>query len=298
MINAGHLRELDKLDRAARRVVEKCGFQTAYGWFVPYRNFREMKQEFDVLKAQYFALRDEILERYEELKRDAREAYAAAAREAYRLLQRDFAAEAPEDFVARFVEAASAALPSPERVRDSFYMEMDVAFVPLTSFLAAEEAQRRLIKQREELLERELRLLEQELAAKERLQAEEEALQKQILRERCEAELLKARRERELMEEAHREAIEAFRRQIDEFLGDVVGRVYGIVYEAVLAVRERLARRGELRAADGRRLISVAERAQALNFTDDARVEEPTSENCATWQPTWKAGTRLKCNRS
>jgi hypothetical protein len=245
LLDSEYLRRLDRIDRAMRRLVEKNGFQTAYGFFVPYGLFSEVKSDMKVLEDDYFKVRDEILDLYDTCRCHTEEAYRKAAAKAYQLLYLDASAVPPDEFVESFVRRVMDNFPSLERIRDSFAVELGVSYVPLTTFVQEQEARRRLIKKKEELLEEQLRLEEGEIAY-----------------------------QRRRFEDVNREAIVSYKRQMDDFISDVVGQTYAIIYEAVNTVRQHCAKNGSLGSGDVKRLKSMIAKVRKLNLFESKEIDQ------------------------
>ncbi|MGB9886487.1 MAG: DUF3150 domain-containing protein [Moorellales bacterium] len=260
LLSLDYLRRLDKIESRARRAVERHGFRTRWGIFVPYGAWEEMKAEVEPLRAEYFAVCEEILAKYDALRAEVEEAYRAAARQAYRQMVMDRAAEPPEDFIRNFVGAVMKHFPTPEQIRGSFYFELDIGFVPLTSMLEEEEARRRLVEEKRRLVE-------------EAVEAE-----RAVIREQERTRIMEQRYKQDRIREIHREVLESYRRGLDDFLGSVLGRIRGMIYEACAAAKENVDRTGRLGPGDVRRLKTLVERVERLNFLNDGEVERYLSE--------------------
>ena len=60
LLPAQTLRALEAVESRARKVLIRSGFKTVWGTFVPVTSYREFRQEMDLCRDDYFALRDEI----------------------------------------------------------------------------------------------------------------------------------------------------------------------------------------------------------------------------------------------
>lgn len=278
LINNTYLRALNNIEGSARRTIEKYGFRTRWGVFVPYRNWEVMKQELDEYQSQYFTIRDDIIANYDVIKEETETVYRQAARESYKFLALDKNAVAPEEFVNKFTEAAMKHFPAPDRIYASFYFELDIGFVPLTSMIEEEKARTELIRQREELIKRELDLEEKKLTEEERVQRAQEYAKLEIIEAQKRTQVMAEHYKQEQIQEIHKETLESYRRGVDSFLADVVGRVRGMIYEACSTVRDNVAKNGAVTAGDSRRLQSLIKKVEALNFTDDAQVNQYLAE--------------------
>jgi hypothetical protein len=273
LLSLDYLRRLDRIESRARAAVEKYGFPTRWGTFVPYQNWGDMKAEVDACREEYFAVRDEILANYDALKLATEAAYREAAVQAYRHLAMDRNAKVPAEFAEMFVRAVMDHFPTPERVRASFYFDLDVGFVPLTSHLQEERARVALLEEKERLVRGRLAEEEMKLSEERRLREARERAELAIAEEEKRARVVAARYEQDRIREIHKEALETYRRGLDGFLADTLGRLRGMVYEACAAVRDHVERAGALGAGDVRRLKTLVERLERLNFTRDAEVE-------------------------
>lgn len=234
LLNNKYVCRLDTLERQGRRTPEKYGFRTKWGVFVPYQNFPVMREELEKIRGEYFATQYEILERYTELREETRLAYEKAAVETYRTLQKDRYADVPEEFIRTFVNGIMALFPDKATIATTFYFDMEVGFIPLTTML--QEEQYRM----------------DQLQAAEQLALQQEKLDQ--------------------IRAIHRETLDSYRRGLNDFLQNVIGRVYGMVYEAVEAVRDSLAKRDNLHAGDIKRLRALVEKVNRLNFNNDQKV--------------------------
>jgi len=245
LLSSEYLHKLDRIDRSMRRLVESNGFKTVYGVFVPYGLFSEVKSEMDELKTDYFAVRDEILSLYDDCRCQTEDAYRKAAGKAYQLLCMDAGATPPAEFVENFVKRVMEHFPTHDRIKGSFEIDLEVSYVPLTTFMQEQEARQRLIAEKESLIEEQLQLEQGELT-------------------------YRARR----FEEVNREAIASYKRQMDEFIADVVGQTYAIIYEAVNAVRQHCAKNGCLGAGDVKRLRAMIAKVRKLNLFESKEIAQ------------------------
>jgi len=77
-------RKLEAIESAGRKALERSGYTTFWGTFVPATHFTDWQAENNAHKARYFAARDGIAERYDEIVAELAAAYRGAARAAFR----------------------------------------------------------------------------------------------------------------------------------------------------------------------------------------------------------------------
>lgn len=268
------LRSLDRIESKMRRLVDvKYGIPTVAGVFVPYKNLEPMKKEIESLKAEYFAIRDEILANYEVLKIETKEAYAAFAVEVYRLLRKDPAYNPTPEEVKSFVDATMSYFPTPAQVRSSFYVNVEVGVVQTTAFLAEQEARLRLVQEREEVYRRELALIEQKITEEERRQRRLEAERLRLEQERYKSLIAQEQAKQKAIEEAVAQARAEYLPQMEQIFADLAGAVHGIIYDTLTRVTKALETNGALRPADSKSLSCLVEKVRTLAFNPDPEVE-------------------------
>jgi len=145
-------RKLEAIESAGRKALERSGYTTFWGTFVPATNFNDWQAENDAHKARYFAARDEIAERYDEIVAELTAAYRGAARAAFRraraLAEEEITREMLIDeafFVDRFLRRIRALIPSAEEIQRSFDLEEEYTYIPLPSLLAEDAAEKERI---------------------------------------------------------------------------------------------------------------------------------------------------------
>ncbi len=138
LLPRGTLEKLDRLESQGRSNLHRYSLDTRLGTFVPADALPRFLEEHQTLRAQFFALRDEIVARFPRLRDQGREACAHAAETLYDALRA--VGVTREIFVAQYVERALAAWPTTGQVHASFMFDYDLLYVPLASELAAEQA--------------------------------------------------------------------------------------------------------------------------------------------------------------
>jgi hypothetical protein len=268
------VRALDSADSSARKWLERCAFRTYWGFFVPVTAYGEWKASNEDFKRQYLAIRDRLTADYERTVDRVLAKYRVAACAAYRRLRRldpDAVAELDQEtFAGRFVAEIARQIPSRDDFNTSFTFDVELAYVPLPSLLAEEqaEAERLRAQARAEAERRELALhLERERAwaEGERLRAEVDAARDA------------AAWKEQLMRQMHAEVVAQARRQkeqvVDSFLRDVVAQLRTLVYEAATDVLTSLQKNGRLHSRSVVQLRNLVEQVERLNFAGDADLD-------------------------
>lgn len=274
LLSAETLRKLDRIDQQIRRAVdEKYSVPTVAGPFVPFKNVELMKAEVEQLKDEYFAVRDEILDRYDEIKVETQASYRDFAVEVYRLINKNPYYFPTGEEVERFVQSAMSHFPSEKEVYSSFYVTLSVGVVETTEFLSNQEARLRLIREREKSYREELGLIERQLSEDSKVQAEHERLRLQNEREEAKVKLAKLQAEQKAVEEALALKRDEYMPRMEQVFADLAGAVHGIIYDAVDKVNSSLKVRGSLSGASTRSLKGLAEKVRPLMLEPDPEVE-------------------------
>lgn len=236
-------REGDRTERRGRALLEECSFKTDQGRFVPVTAFLRWEQENALIHEEYLRLRDDLLERYDEIREQVLRDYERAAEKLYRRLASSLPALTTEQgFVENFVQRIADDYPSPGDIEMSWRYEENIFYFPLPSGM------------------------EREVLESERLRIDREAL-KQEEQTRLEV----ARRmgaEVARRSEAKREEI------IDGFLKGVAGQLRSLVYDTVSSALGTFQRRGKFSEHAAERLGKMISRIKSLNFYGDADVED------------------------
>lgn len=276
LLPAGVLRELDSIESAARKWLEKKSFRTYWGFFMPAAAYPDWKAGNEEYIQRYMAARDGIVQDYEQIIQDVLYGYKMAAGGAYRRLQalhpehlRRFANQ--DEFAAAFVAGVQQHLVSATVIRDSFYFDVELRYIPLPSLLAEDWAE----KQRVEAAAEKQRLeawAERELI-QDQLKAEQAKLDVEVQLARSEADW-----KEQLMREMHRDVIDQARRQkkklVDGFLNDVVVQLRGMVYDASIDVLGAIERNNNLPPRSVVQLKNMVDQIKSLNFYGDAEIEQ------------------------
>ena len=267
------LRKLDQIEAKIRRTVEKYGIPTKAGTFVPFKNVPAMKKEIKQLEHEYYAIRDEIIEKYDELKNQTEEFYKKFAVEAYRLVKKDPSYQPSGEEIKNFVNATMAYFPTVEGIYNSFYIEVEADLLPTTEFLVTQQERLELIRKRSAIYKKEIELIEKELTEDERVQAEREKTKLLIEKERKKLELQRLKIEENAIKEALAQKKKQYAQDLEETFADLAGAVHGIIYDTLTRVNDALKTHGALRAADTKSLSNLVEKVRTLMFEDDPDVK-------------------------
>lgn len=139
LIPLSYLKNLDAVETRARRLLKESSFNTAWGYFVPYQVYNELRRKLEEIKAEYKSFHDNIIADYDSIRTSTYMKYREAAQEVYRTLQKDSDAWVPDDFVENFVFRVMNAFPSIEEIEGSYKFEINLSFVPVTTTMAEME---------------------------------------------------------------------------------------------------------------------------------------------------------------
>ena len=272
-------RQLEAIESAGRKALERNGYATYWGVFVPATNFAEWQAENETHKRRYFEAREQIVSEYDAILAQLTDAYRGAARAAFRrarvltpdgMTRQDAIDDMLEErhFVDRFVRRILALIPSPFDIERSFAWEEEFSYIPLPSLLAEDAREKERIER-----ERERERMEAELARDELWK--EIAIRDEADRERRQK---LARMNDEVVAEARRKK----QQLIDTFLKDVVVQLRTTIYEATTDVLKTMQKnQGKLHPRSVVQLKNLIEQIGSLNFFGDdessrmiARVRE------------------------
>jgi hypothetical protein len=175
-----------------------------------------------------------------------------------------------ETFAGRLVAEIARQIPSRDDFYASFYFDVELAYVPLPSLLAEEQAEAERVRAEAragaERLDLALHL------DRERAWAEEARLRAQV-----DAARDAATWKEQLMRQMHAEVVAQARQQkeqvVDSFLRDVVAQLRTLAYEAATDVLASLQKNGRLHSRSVVQLRNLVEHVERLNFAGDADLD-------------------------
>ncbi len=265
----------DAIESKARRLLDpkynRAVYPTPMGTFIPVTAWADVKQRFDDCVADYMNIRDQWCDNIDDVRLTMIAAYQAAAREAWQRRQRenpDFI-ETEDEYVEKFTERVMAHLPSSERIRESFYLELKVQWIPLPSLMAAEMARKEAIELQVDFAK------EKAGAARDIERRQEELARLEIERQRVETTDAIAARNRQLAElnayvvkETKRELIN----MATEFEKTVAAQMNALIAEVMTDLLEALKTRKKLNSSSTVQLRNLVKTLGQANFTDDPDV--------------------------
>jgi len=265
---------LEAIESAGRKALERNGFATFWGTFIPASNFEAWKAENDAHKRRYLAARNELRDSYTDIVAQLTDAYRGAARAAFRrakaldrgmgqlmtrleaqrhLLNEDL-------FVNTFVRRITRQIPTENQIYDSFGWEEEFTYIPLPSLLAEDAAEKDRIQAERE-------------TARQREQLERDDLWRTItIRDEAD----RARRDAlaRMNAEVTAEARLKKQQMIDGFLADLVKQLRAMIYEAttdILATMQK--NQGKLHPRSVVQLRNLIEQVGQMNFFGDTETD-------------------------
>lgn len=233
-------KELDSIDSAARQNVERFGFKTHWGTFIPATAYADWKAKDAEYQEKYFAVRDQIVAFYDDIIAGQLNEYAEAARVAYKRRNRlqpgqdlDYRYLPQDKFVEDYMARLKALIPTKDQIAASFAYEIELAYIPLPSLLAADTERAAEIAVTGEAERRKLAALE--------------AMNREVIEQ--------AKAQKELL--------------VDGFLADITRQLRAMIYDAVTAVSDATAKNGYLHPRSMVQLQNLVEQVGRLNFIGD-----------------------------
>ena len=265
---------LEAIESAGRKALERNGYSTFWGTFIPASNFDAWKTENDTHKQRYLDARNELRDSYSDIVAQLTDAYRGAARAAFRRAkaldrgmgqpmtrleaQRHLLDE--DQFVNLFVRRITRQIPTENQIYDSFGWEEEFTYIPLPSLLAEDAAEKDRI-QAERATERQ------------REQLERDDLWRTItIRDEAD----RARRDAlaRMNAEVTAEARQKKQQMIDGFLADLVKQLRAMIYEAttdILATMQK--NQGKLHPRSVVQLRNLIEQVGQMNFFGDTETD-------------------------
>jgi Protein of unknown function (DUF3150) len=250
------IKELDNIDRSARALLERMSFKTTFGQFVPYTSYSAWRGETNRWEAEYYRVRDAIVDDYAGIVFLMIQDYRNAARQAWNLL----ASTAPdalgrqtsEQFIDTFLERIRRHIPTATEIGNSFRFEINLLRINFPD-LVGMDGQEHTINADEAVLK-----MEQH-------EQEEHAL--------SEREAMLAAMNLDVVEQARRDKEQIIR----SFLGDIAGQLRQLTYDAATDALAVIGHGESLPPQSSRKLRNLLETLERLNFTDDREMQQISS---------------------
>lgn len=258
--------KLEAIESAGRKALERNGYSTFWGTFVPASNFEAWKAENDIHRQRYLDARNGLRDAYSDIIAQLTDAYRGAARAAFRrakaldprsMTRQDLLDETL--FVTTFVRRITAQIPTESQIFDSFGWEEEYTYIPLPSLLAEDaaekeriQAERALQRQREELTRNDLwRTIE--------IQNEADRARRDALARMNDQVTAEARKKKQEM--------------IDTFLADLVKQLRTTIYEATTDILATMQRNdGKLHPRSVVQLRNLITQVGQMNFFGDTET--------------------------
>jgi len=292
LLPASYVHKMESAESAARKYLARTACETAYGPFVPFTMYAEVKKELNRYRQDYLAIGADIVDNLDAITENHIATCSDAARQAYRRLSKltprfesseSFVDE--DEFVDKFVDNITALIPNKERLRTSFVFDINVSYIPLPSLVAKDMAEAKRIQIASDA-ERERTMAEARVEIA-KISAEEDRIRAQRQLEKMKEEEAvsieeAALREREnKLEEMNRDVLEQARRQKEEmingFMSDLLINLRGLVYETTTDVLASIGKNRSMHPKSVEQLRNLVKQIGNLNFFGDAEIDQMIS---------------------
>jgi hypothetical protein len=290
LLPASHIRSLESADSAARKYLAKMAYVTAYGPFVPFTSYAEVRNELNKYQTRYMAVGNEIADNIASITEQHLATCATAARQAYKRLSkltpRFKSSQADEDeFVDKYVDRITALIPGQESIRDSFFFNIDVSFIPLPSLIAKDMAAAERVRADADVEQERIRAEGRVETAVIEAQEERIRAERQIERMKEEGavsieEAALEDRKRKL-DAMNRDVLEQARRQKEELIGGFMSslliQLRGLVYETTTDILGGIEKNKAVHPKSVEQLKNLVIQIGKLNFFGDDEIDQMIS---------------------
>jgi hypothetical protein len=235
------IKRMNSIENAARSALRSRAIKTRWGYFLPIREFAAWKLDNDRRKYLYLAIRAEIDDQYSEIRNRAERAYRDAAKGAYRRAQGDPSVYVPYSFLDTYAQTRMARFMSQTELNASISWTEEYTFLPIPSLLAQEQAERERI------------LAEAKLTTDQR---------NMLLT---------------INADTARDAANAKKRMVDDFLKDVQTELRGRILDAATDVLAALKKNPRLPVSSLNQVRDLVVTIDRMNILDDAEVRDQMS---------------------
>lgn len=249
LLPEAYMKNLSRIESRARATLKDHAFRTELGYFVPITAYEEWRVQTEALRAEYLALRDDIIAHYDELVHQVLDDYEVIAADTYqrlRVTHPELVRDGQQQFVASYTNRIHSQIPSVDRIRQSFSFRF--FRVPGTQPLGA-PAEALPAAQAQPAPE----------VAEIRASTEQQMRQRAILQQ-----------------DMRHDAQQRVNAMLDEWLTTIVGHLRVLVYDAATDVLATLQRRGG-ETFSGRstmQLNNLLTQIRSLNFFGDAEIDQ------------------------
>lgn len=130
---------LENIEKRARYALEENSFKCFWGRFVPVTAWNRWRNENDVIKNQFYSIRDDVISNLPQSISQLRDIYARMSKEAYRRSRYDPNAKVSESFINSFTEKCLGQIPSPDDMRRLFRYEEVYTYIPLPNQITLQQ---------------------------------------------------------------------------------------------------------------------------------------------------------------
>jgi len=251
------IKKMDQVEGKGRSNVEKHALNLMMGEWIPVTAWDSFREENDLLKAEFFALRDEIVRDYPKLMQEVKKVLIGRAHDVYGRLEKKPADmdRWVETFVSRVLGRAKTA----KEVEESFSWEMELEWLPAPSTIEDEKLR-----------------LEKIDADRKKLQAEQAQLQsEQRVSWAAEQDKIKKMKEvNAVYAEQQRKKREELAQEHDKFATEVELKLREALLSTATGILNSMDRnKGKLLGANIKQLERQLKRGRMLNFMNDGEVE-------------------------
>jgi hypothetical protein len=273
--------ELNVAETAARRCLAEHSIKTHWGAFLPAASYQRWSEANEGYKERFLALKDRILDGYDEMRATVETDYRRLAEDAWAhmtfgrvalqahngavstammadLSEKLSEQQAHDQFVTQYMSVIENLMPTQEELADAFEYEHDLSYIPLPAHLANASTQ----PSREQIVQEATAQAELEV-----IQARREA-ELQVIQSATEAE---AAMHRDVMENAKKQKEQL----TTEFYADVVEYINARIAAVCAKTRESLEKNGKnLRGPNAESLRDLVTMMENLNIVGDQHIEE------------------------
>lgn len=246
LLPAKYIKKLNNIESLARRYLREHSFDSPWGPLVPFTVNRQVNEQLQEYRQQYFAVVDEIVDRYDQIKKEMEQYYRIGAKEAWRRLNYippNQDVEPPAEWENSLVGRIMAKIITPQQFRDSCYFNIITEPVPVAPSVVLGERMR---------TER----IQQMMAA---LDVEEQEFMQE--------------RERRI-KEIEQEVAQNLTRQLDEVMLGFFQQIRVTMYETCLELLQQKQKHEQFSVQNRRRLSNMIKKIRSLNdFLGDTEID-------------------------